>query len=92
MRSKDGRRKDGAGMSTLTIGRFIYKEHRESFGQRLRRIRKSKKLSQTALAEKTGIDNHAISNYEVGLILPSLSTLEWLCEALDVTATELLGF
>jgi transcriptional regulator with XRE-family HTH domain len=79
-------------MSTLTIGRFIYKEHKETFGQRLKRIRKEKKLTQTELGNKVGIDFHAISNYEVGITLPSLPTLEWLCKALDVTASELLGY
>lgn len=76
----------------ITIGRFIYKEHRESFGQRLKRIRKEKGYTQVQLADKIGIASHAICDYEIGRVMPSLSTLEWLCEALGVTATELLGF
>lgn len=79
-------------MSTFTIGRFIYKEHKETFGQRLKRIRKAKGLTQVALANKSGIDQHFISNYEVEKTVPSLPTLEWLCKALDITATELLGY
>lgn len=79
-------------MSSFTIGRFIYKERKETFGQRLRRIRKEKKLTQVALANKSGIDQHFISNYEVEKTVPSLPTLEWFCKALDVTATELLGY
>jgi transcriptional regulator with XRE-family HTH domain len=79
-------------MSTFTIGRFIYKERNETFGQRLRRIRKEKKLTQTALGKKAGIPSHFISDYELGKVFPKCHTLEWLCKALDVTATELLGF
>lgn len=64
----------------------------ETFGQRLKRIRKEKKITQVKLAKKVCIVPHAISSYETGKNVPSLSTLEWLCKALDVTATELLGF
>lgn len=64
----------------------------ETFGQRLKRIRKEKKLTQIKLGKKVGIAGHAICAYEVGRTIPSLPTLEWLCEALGVTATELLGF
>ena len=64
----------------------------ETFGQRLKRIRKSKKLTQTKLAKKIGISQHLICDYEVGRTIPSLPTIEWLCEALGVTASELLGF
>lgn len=79
-------------MSTFTIGRFIYKERNETFGQRLRRIRKEKKLTQTALAKKVGVDPQYIHLYESGKYRPSLQMFEWICEALDVTASELLGF
>jgi transcriptional regulator with XRE-family HTH domain len=64
----------------------------ETFGQRLKRIRKAKKLTQRTLAEKVGVNHHLISHYERETNKPNMSTLEWLCEALDVTATELLGF
>ena len=64
----------------------------ETFGQRLKRIRKEKKLTQVKLGNKMGIASHAICDYEVGRTIPSLPTLEWLCKALNVTATELLGF
>jgi transcriptional regulator with XRE-family HTH domain len=64
----------------------------ETFGQRLRRLRKEKGYTQDRLARKMGILPKQISTYELGTFTPSLTTLEWLCEALDVTATELLGF
>lgn len=64
----------------------------ETFGQRLRRIRKEKNLTQRTLAEKVGVNHHLISHYEREISKPNVTTLEWICEALGVTATELLGF
>lgn len=64
----------------------------ETFGQRLKRIRKAKKLTQTALGNKCGLCRNTISAYEMGRIMPNLPTIEWLCGGLDVTASELLGF
>lgn len=64
----------------------------ETFGQRLRRIRKAQNLTQKELAKKSGIDNQSICGYEKGRTSPNIVYLEWLCKALDVTATELLGF
>ena len=63
-----------------------------TFGQRLRRIRKAQKLTQKELAKKAGINNMSISYYERDIEFPKISSLEWLCKALGVTATELLGF
>ena len=64
----------------------------ETFAQRLRRIRKEKGLTQTALAKKCGLCRNTISAYEIGRIMPNLPTIEWLCDGLGVTASELLGF
>lgn len=67
--------------------------YNETFGQRLKRIRKKKGLSQTELAKITGISNVTLSAYEHDYISePKLACVEWLCKALGVTATELLGF
>lgn len=67
-------------------------EMNETFGQRLKRIRKERKYTQRKLAKKSGIYHQNISNYELERAYPNLMTIEWLCMALDVTATELLGF
>lgn len=64
----------------------------ETFGQRLKRIRKDKGYKQYQLAEAVGITPHMLCEYEKGRYHPSLMTLEWLCKALGVTATELVGF
>lgn len=79
-------------MSTFTIGRFIYKEHKETLGQRLKRIRKAKGLTQTALAKKVGVTSQYIHLWESEKYRPSLQMFEWLCEALEVSSSELLGF
>ena len=64
----------------------------DGFPERLRTIRKSKNLTQTQLGETVGINKDLISHYENGIHSPSIVTLEWLCKALNVSASELLGF
>lgn len=65
---------------------------RETFAYRLLMIRTQKGMAQGELAEKIGIPQSQISRYEKGKLQPTITTLEWLCDALGVTATELLGF
>lgn len=64
----------------------------KSFPERLRKIRKSKNLTQGQLAEKSGIGKCLICLYEKGKTTPSILSIEWLCGALGVSASELLGF
>lgn len=64
----------------------------ETFGQRLKRLRKAQRLTQREFAKKVGIGNDHICKYEHDKHIPNVVVLEWLCKALDVTATELLGF
>ena len=65
---------------------------REEFGVRLRKIREQKGMLQKDLAKKIGIPSSQICRYEKGKLLPVITTLEWLCDALKVSATELLGY
>ena len=62
------------------------------FSKRLREIRKQKGFTQKELSEKSGLAIVNISFYERERITPNLFSLECLCGALEVTATELLGF
>lgn len=78
-------------MSDFVIGRFIYKERKETFGQRLRRIRKAKGLTQTALANKIGVNPQYVHLWEKDKYRPSLQMFEWLCQALEISSSELLG-
>ena len=63
-----------------------------TFGQRLRTLRQEQGYKQGELAEKIGIDQNLLSRYELDVFQPTLSRLEWICGALEITATELLGF
>ena len=64
----------------------------ETFGERLLLLRLRKGMTQSKLAKKSGVDAALLSHYETGKVKPNLTTLEWICEALDVSASELLGF
>jgi transcriptional regulator with XRE-family HTH domain len=63
----------------------------ESFGERLRRIREEKRLSQAELAQKAGFQPSAISHFESGRRSPSFDNLKRLADALAVTIDFLLG-
>ena len=57
---------------------------------RLAEIRKSRGLSQYALAELSGISRVTIARIETGKMNPTLQTLEQLAAALGVTVGELV--
>lgn len=61
------------------------------FGNRLRQLRKDRKLTQQQLAELIGVKNGVISFYELGDRIPSPEVLRKLALALHVTADYLLG-
>jgi len=63
----------------------------ESFGKRLTRLRKAIGLSQNDLARETGVSQRMIAHYEVNDGNPPLHVLHKLCQALEVTADQLLG-
>lgn len=65
---------------------------RDTFGIRLKKLRKQKGLPQWKLAKKIGISQQCLCRYERGEIIPTLTIFEWICIALEVSATELLGF
>jgi transcriptional regulator with XRE-family HTH domain len=54
-------------------------------GERLRELRKSKKLSQTEFEERTGLHRCYISRVENGHAVPTIETLEKLARALEVS-------
>jgi transcriptional regulator with XRE-family HTH domain len=64
---------------------------KESFGERLRRIREEKRMNQTDLAAKTGLQPSAVSHFESGRRSPSFDNLKRLADALAVTIDFLLG-
>lgn len=63
-----------------------------TFGQRLRQLRQLCGMSQTELAERTGLSKSYISDLERDVRgAPTAPTLEVLADALAVTVDELLG-
>lgn len=56
----------------------------------LKEVRKSKKVTQVELAEKTGIFQQAISRYESGGKIPQIDTAKILADALGVSLDELV--
>ena len=59
-------------------------------GRRLRRLRKSKGLTQKALGERVGVSDRHISTVENGRENPGFETLIRLCDVLNVTPDYLI--
>lgn len=62
----------------------------KAFGERLRKVREERFLSQRQLAEGIGIETAQISRYERGIALPNADTLADLAEFLRVGVGPLL--
>ena len=59
---------------------------------RLKAVRAEKELSQTALAEMTGVSRNTISSIETGQFYPTAKLALILCIALDKKFEELFYF
>ncbi|HEU4497542.1 MAG TPA: helix-turn-helix transcriptional regulator [Flavobacterium sp.] len=68
------------------------KEFISRFGQNLKKIRSSKKLSQESLAYSADIPISQIGRIERGEINTTISTVSALAKALDLHPSELLQF
>jgi transcriptional regulator with XRE-family HTH domain len=55
-----------------------------NIGNAIKIVRKQKSLSQTALAEMTGLTQKALSEIERGGVSPHTKSLEKICQALDI--------
>jgi transcriptional regulator with XRE-family HTH domain len=62
-----------------------------NFKDNLKRIRIERGLSQTELAELTGLTQVTISHYETGSQTPNVKTADKIAHALGVTLNELLA-
>lgn len=64
---------------------------KEIIGKRIDRARKSAQITQAALAEIINISEKYLSRIECGKQLPSIVIVAKICEALCISADELLG-
>lgn len=64
---------------------------RAEIGKRIAAIRKRRKMTQTDLANKLGIEQNSVSNYERGSNTPSIPVLITMSKVLDCSVDELLG-
>jgi transcriptional regulator with XRE-family HTH domain len=62
-----------------------------TFPTNLRRIRKERGLSQTALAEKIGVSQASISYYEQNIEYPTVDKIYDLARVLNVEIEELIS-
>ena len=60
-------------------------------GARIRKYREMSGFSQKELAQKIGVSNSRVSNWEQGLNRPDADILAAICVALDVSPSLLLG-
>lgn len=61
------------------------------FGEKLKAVRKSKRLTQLELSRRLEVSKGTISAYEQNLSYPSIETLVKLCDILDTSSDYLLG-
>ncbi len=66
-------------MNQIKIGKFISNR------------RKNKNMTQSELAEKLGVTDRSISNWENGKNMPDLSLFEPLCNELDISLNDLMS-
>lgn len=65
------------------------KFNREEFGNNLKKIRKSKGLTQKNLADVIKKDASTIGRFESGMLLPNVEEISMLCEELNISEYEL---
>jgi transcriptional regulator with XRE-family HTH domain len=65
--------------------------NQEKIGKFIAECRKNKKLTQSDIAEKLGVSDRTVGNWENGRNMPDLSLFKPLCDELDITINELLS-
>ncbi|PKR83064.1 helix-turn-helix domain-containing protein [Heyndrickxia camelliae] len=63
----------------------------ETLGERLKYLRKSRKLTQTDLAEKLHLTRNQISTYEMDQVQPGIDVIISYCKFFKVTSDVLLN-
>lgn len=65
--------------------------NQECIGKFIAECRKKKKITQSELAERLGVTDRAISNWENGKNMPDLSLFKPLCNELGITINDLMS-
>ena len=63
----------------------------EKIGKFIAKCRKDKKMTQSELAEKLGVTDKSIGNWENGRNMPDLSIFKPLCDELGITINDLMS-
>ena len=63
----------------------------EKIGKFIAKCRKDKKITQSELAEKLGVTDKSVGNWENGRNMPDLSLFKPLCDELEITINDLLS-
>ena len=64
---------------------------RIKMGKFIQELRKAKKLTQQDLADKLGVTDKSIGNWENGRNIPDVSLFKPLCQILDITVNDLIS-
>lgn len=64
--------------------------NQEKIGKFIKEQRKKKKITQLELAEKLGVTDRSVGNWENGRCMPDLSLFKPLCEILGISINELI--
>lgn len=65
--------------------------NQEKIGKFIASVRKEKNITQNELAEKLGVSDRTIGNWENGRNMPDVSLFKPLCENLDIALNDLLS-
>ncbi len=65
--------------------------NQEKIGKFIAKCRKDKKMTQSELAEKLGVTDKSIGNWENGRNMPDLSLFKPLCDELEISINDLIS-
>jgi len=65
--------------------------NQEKIGKFIAKSRKEKNITQTQLAEKLGVSDRTVGNWENGRNMPDLSLFKPLCDELGITINDLIS-
>lgn len=65
--------------------------NQEKIGKFIAKCRKNKNMTQQELAEKLGVSDRTVGNWENGRNMPDLSLFKPLCDELDISINDLMS-